>query len=155
MKSLDPLQRQPDEFEEPEELLRSFFRAELEEDLPPLPARPAPAFDRPAHKPRRWQLAVASVVVILAAWGVWPPANDPNAERIDELVVTRTSEQLAHSVYETPRGTVVQSTDIEWTTVSRWEATGDRVQWSIPELTIVVSPFVAENDTPHQESTDR
>lgn len=150
--------------EQVEALLRGFFRHELPEELPPLPAiesrsTPEPSGMVPFRLPRvASALVAAAAVVLLATWALWPgakPAGDPQsvavneeqpAEQSDvaplgdlEYTVVERFEPLERFVYETDTGLVEQRAEMRWTTLMVYEPnSGDRAVWTVPELTIEV-----------------
>jgi hypothetical protein len=66
--------------------------------------------------------------------GSWQPVD------IEEFLVIEATEPLEELVYQTADGTVAQSAELQWTTVSVDEpASGNRIQMSVPELVIVVN----------------
>ncbi len=119
-------------------LLRDFFRSELGGELPPLRAT--------AGVDPRWRLrigvaAAIAAAVVIVVWGAWPgePAAAPFTAAA--FVVTERSEPIERITYPTSRGDVVQETAVKWTTIAMSDpGQGDRIQWSIPEMSIVIEP---------------
>lgn len=119
-------------------LLRDFFRVELGADLPPLRLDNAGS---PRGRRLALAVAVAAAVVLLVVWAVWTSDGEEEWPELREFTVIESSSPVERITYPTDAGDVVQETTMKRTTIALSEPeSGDRIRWSIPEVSIVVQP---------------